>query len=135
MMKHVRNRAHAPQLLVVAFAAVLIATTNHADAAPIGKANDAPCNAWHIADGSTFESAATTDATMINPATGNPSTPIFRNCRSNYEFGYLEPPVRAAASHASAIQPFTTSSTSSAPRTFTTWYTERPDAIGLRAMR
>ena len=92
-----------------------------ATAGPIySAAYDLPCGCWMVVDGSTFESAAVGSPTLINPNTGNPSTPFYRNCGSYYEFDYLEPPLPDDASQASVIHPVTMSSTSSGPCTLTT---------------
>ena len=55
---------------------------------------DRPCDIWNVADGSTFERSGMGNPTMINPKTGTPSTPFFRNCGRHLQIVYLELPVR-----------------------------------------
>lgn len=49
------------------------------------------CTAWALVDGSNFESVGLGDPTVINPATGQPSTVFFRICEGKYQFVFVGP--------------------------------------------
>ncbi|MEP7202632.1 MAG: hypothetical protein ABI894_08490 [Ilumatobacteraceae bacterium] len=87
-IQHRRSR-----LVAIAVAAIAIGGCGGAAAATSPTTTTtivSPCTRWGLVDGSTFESAGTSDPTVPNPVTGQPSTPYFRTCGSSYHYWYVE---------------------------------------------
>jgi hypothetical protein len=66
----------------------VIGAINGGVARPTGTTS---CTAWALVDGSNFDSIGLGDPTVINPATGEPSTVFFRICDGTYQFVYVGP--------------------------------------------
>ena len=105
--------------------------TAGSNAAATAPGSTTSCGPFGLVDGSTFESAGLGEPTLIDPVNGKPSVVYFQYCHGQYHYYFIQrsalprPPVgrpvpHPARSHASVIHPFTVSSTSSGPRTFTT---------------
>lgn len=54
-------------------------------------AGTSTCSAWALVDGSNFGSVGLGEPTVINPATGQPSTVFFRICDGTYQFVFVGP--------------------------------------------
>ena len=66
----------------------VIGAVNGGVARPSGTTS---CTAWALVDGSNFGSVGLGEPTVINPATGEPSTIFFRVCDGKYQFVYVGP--------------------------------------------
>jgi hypothetical protein len=66
----------------------VIGAINGGVARPVGTT---ACSPWALVDGSNFGSVGLGEPTVINPATGQPSTIFFRLCGGTYQFVYVGP--------------------------------------------